>query len=182
MSTSSDLSSHKSFLVIDGPNVDAVLGHSILGRCPCSGERPRWDRLHSECCKLFGPLDARFYLNGNKFDFKRCPFYRFLRQSGYRVDTPRNEEVSDPVDAAIINFVTDLPNESHVILLSHDGGYSRCLEELLRRGVSVTIVGFIEWMKNSLTSLKPLGACYLDLQRDLCCFDVTLPMRPFVAV
>src|SRR5690349_20089609 len=33
------------YVLVDGENIDATLGGSILGRRPRSEERPRWDRL-----------------------------------------------------------------------------------------------------------------------------------------
>ena len=33
------------YLLVDGENIDATLGTSILGRRPRPEERPRWDRL-----------------------------------------------------------------------------------------------------------------------------------------
>src|SRR5688572_27371214 len=33
------------YLLVDGENIDATLGASILGRRPRPEERPRWDRL-----------------------------------------------------------------------------------------------------------------------------------------
>ena len=33
------------YLLVDGENIDATLGTSILGRRPRPEERPRWDRV-----------------------------------------------------------------------------------------------------------------------------------------
>src|SRR5680860_1013441 len=33
------------YLLVDGENIDATLGTSILGRRPLPGERPRWNRV-----------------------------------------------------------------------------------------------------------------------------------------
>ena len=35
------------YVLVDGENIDATLGTSILGRRPQPDERPRWDRLLS---------------------------------------------------------------------------------------------------------------------------------------
>src|SRR3954449_12906386 len=35
----------RTYLLVDGENIDATLGQSILGRRPRPEERPRWDRL-----------------------------------------------------------------------------------------------------------------------------------------
>src|SRR5690606_33325159 len=39
------MSERKTYLLVDGENIDATLGTSILGRRPRPEERPRWDRL-----------------------------------------------------------------------------------------------------------------------------------------
>jgi hypothetical protein len=35
----------ETFLLVDGENIDATLGGSLLGRRPAPEERPRWDRV-----------------------------------------------------------------------------------------------------------------------------------------
>ena len=35
------------YLLVDGENIDATLGLSVLGRRPEPDERPRWDRVRS---------------------------------------------------------------------------------------------------------------------------------------
>ena len=40
-----DRSSGTTYVLVDGENIDATLGQSILGRRPRPEERPRWDRL-----------------------------------------------------------------------------------------------------------------------------------------
>ena len=39
------MSGRTTYLLVDGENIDATLGNSILGRRPRPEERPRWDRL-----------------------------------------------------------------------------------------------------------------------------------------
>lgn len=40
------------YLLVDGENIDATLGMSVLGRRPEPEERPRWDRVLSFCDTL----------------------------------------------------------------------------------------------------------------------------------
>ncbi|MCL1899318.1 MAG: nuclease, partial [Promicromonosporaceae bacterium] len=35
----------KTYLIVDGENIDATLGMNVLGRRPAPDERPRWDRI-----------------------------------------------------------------------------------------------------------------------------------------
>ncbi len=39
------MSDRATYVLVDGENIDATLGQSILGRRPNPHERPRWDRL-----------------------------------------------------------------------------------------------------------------------------------------
>ena len=39
------MAERQTYLLVDGENIDATLGTSILGRRPRPEERPRWDRL-----------------------------------------------------------------------------------------------------------------------------------------
>ena len=40
------------YLLVDGENIDATLGMSVLGRRPEPEERPRWDRVLAYCDEL----------------------------------------------------------------------------------------------------------------------------------
>ena len=51
------------YVLVDGENIDATLGTSILGRRPRPEERPRWERLLHRLGSrlgLYQRLDCRF--------------------------------------------------------------------------------------------------------------------------
>src|SRR3954447_6990449 len=51
------------YLLVDGENIDATLGTSILGRRPKPEERPRWDRLLQFANDKWGqPARGLFFL------------------------------------------------------------------------------------------------------------------------
>jgi uncharacterized protein len=39
------VSGRRTFVLVDGENIDATLGNSLLGRRPLPEERPRWERV-----------------------------------------------------------------------------------------------------------------------------------------
>ena len=41
------------YLLVDGENIDATLGTSVLGRRPDPDERPRWDRVLHYCNSIW---------------------------------------------------------------------------------------------------------------------------------
>jgi hypothetical protein len=66
------------FLIVDGENIDATLGASVLGRRPAPEERPRWDRVRDYA-------GARFEIIGNDPEKLRS-YYGDL--FGWEFDTP----------------------------------------------------------------------------------------------
>ena len=54
------------YVLVDGENIDATLGTSILGRRPHPDERPRWDRLLSFArAQWQQDVKALFFLNAS---------------------------------------------------------------------------------------------------------------------
>jgi len=55
-----------SYLLVDGENIDATLGTSILGARPAPEQRPRWDRVREFTSKLWSkPCKGLFFLNAS---------------------------------------------------------------------------------------------------------------------
>lgn len=55
----------ETFLLVDGENIDATLGGSLLGRRPAPEERPRWDRVRDHAAAVWEqPVRGLFFLNG----------------------------------------------------------------------------------------------------------------------
>ena len=55
----------ETILLVDGENIDATLGGSLLGRRPAPEERPRWDRVRDHARREWGqPVRGLFFLNG----------------------------------------------------------------------------------------------------------------------
>ena len=70
------------YLLVDGENIDATLGASVLGRRPQPEERPRWQRLleHAED-RWEQDVKALFFLAAN--DELPLSFVQALMAMGY---------------------------------------------------------------------------------------------------
>lgn len=181
-----------SHLFIDGPNIDATLGNSILGHKPMPRERPRWNLVLAAAQAHHGVEQPCFVLNGDKFDFLRAPFYRALKLMRYDVATPMtrewcDHEGQDPVDEFIKYQIEDLAplvetgEVEGVLIASHDHGFAPALRMILAAGGFVRVVGFKEWMAPALVELESEGAVLLDLEHDFCAFNVNLDRPRFAA-
>ncbi len=54
----------RTFLLVDGENVDATLGGGLLHRRPAPEERPRWDRVRDYARAIWEqPARGLFFLN-----------------------------------------------------------------------------------------------------------------------
>ncbi len=76
------------YLVVDGENIDATLGLSVLDRRPNPEERPRWDRV-LECAHGRWNQRAKglFFLNGSS-GFLPMGFVQALTAMDYSGDSP----------------------------------------------------------------------------------------------
>ena len=180
-----------SLVLVDGPNIDCVLGQSVLGRQPEQKERPRWDRILRTCTAWFGEGRGIFVLNPRRFAEQPnqvAPFYRFLVTTGWHVPSVASfgtcTDGTDPVDEFIKDMIHDSLPDIHsgylssVVVFSHDHGYAPVLREVLKAGGSVTVVGFREWLHPHLTELEAMSADLLYLEYDVEAFDMRLP-RPY---
>ena len=56
----------RTFVLVDGENIDATLGNSLLGRRPLPEERPRWERVTAYAAELWDqPVTGLFFLNAS---------------------------------------------------------------------------------------------------------------------
>ena len=81
------------YLVVDGENIDATLGLSVLDRRPNPEERPRWDRVLESAHGRWGQkAKGLFFLNGSS-GFLPMGFVQALTAMDYSVIP-----LSGPVD------------------------------------------------------------------------------------
>ena len=179
------------YLLVDGENIDATLGMSVLGRRPEPEERPRWDRVLAYCDELSsanaeeGEGDearALFFLNATSGHMPMS-FIQALLAMDYRpvplAGSGSNEE--KVVDVGIQRTLEALAQrvesgqEAHILLGSHDGDYIPQIERLLDAGARVGVLCFREFLNAQLAALEARGLTIYDLETDVNAFTSALP-------
>ena len=167
----------ETFLLVDGENIDATLGGSLLGRRPAPEERPRWDRVRDYARAVWEqPVRGLFFLNGTSH--LPMAFVQALTALDYRpvpLSGPPDVKV---VDLAIERTLGALAERGHgdVLLASHDGDFAEAVAALLTvPGRRVGVLGFRELMSTALTDLAAEGLEVHDLEDDVGAFTVALP-------
>jgi uncharacterized protein len=163
------------YLLVDGENIDATLGTSILGRRPKPEERPRWDRLLQFARDRF-EQDAvgLFFLAANS----ELPmsFVQALLSMGYRPVPLSGASGEKVVDIAIQRTLDALTErDDDVLLVSNDGDFLDGIENLLDGRRRVGVVGFTEFRNHEFLSLVGRGLELVDLEYDVEAFTTRLP-------
>src|SRR4051794_1743981 len=165
----------ETFLVVDGENIDATLGVSVLGRRPAPEERPRWDRVRDYARAVWDqPVRGLFFLNAT--GSVPMPFVQALTALDFRpvlLSGPSDVKV---VDVAIMRTLDALTQREggDVLLVSHDGDFAPQIAGLSAQGTRrVGVIGFREMMSNALSDLD--GVEFFDLEDDVGAFTVALP-------
>jgi len=165
----------ETFLLVDGENIDATLGGSLLGRRPAPEERPRWDRVRDYARAVWEqPVRGLFFLNAS--GHVPMAFVQALTALDFRpvlLSGPADVKV---VDVAIQRTLDALAERGRgdVLLASHDGDFAVALEPIAAdAGRRVGLLGFRELMSTALTELDGLEVH--DLEDDVGAFTVALP-------
>jgi uncharacterized protein len=164
----------RTYLLIDGENLDATLGGSILHRKPAPDERPRWDRLLSFVQEKWGQeVTGLFFMAANA----EVPhtFVQALLAIGYKPVLLSGEPGQKVVDIGIqktLRALAERPGD--VVLASHDGDFVPFLQPLTgaRR---TAVAAFKEFVSSGYLPLADAGLEIIDLERDMGAFNVTLP-------
>lgn len=166
------MSERTTYLLIDGENIDATLGTSILQRRPQPDERPRWKRLLGYLEDRWDqPVKGLFFL---AIDGEiPIPFVQALTALGFQPIMLRGE--GKVVDIAIQRTAEALAErEADVLLVSHDKDFVPQMEALAADPERRTgIVGFQEFMAADLRNVP--GIEFFDLEHDVHAFTSTLP-------
>ncbi|MBM6399561.1 NYN domain-containing protein [Phycicoccus sonneratiae] len=162
------------YLLVDGENIDATLGTSILGRRPQPAERPRWERLLQFAEDRWEqPAVGLFFLAANT----ELPmtFVQALLAIGYRPVPLSGGPGEKVVDIAIQRTLAELRGrEADVLLVSNDGDFAEQVEDLLD-GRRVGVVGFGEFRSSAFAGMSERGLEFLDLEYDVAAFNERLP-------
>ena len=180
------MTERRTFVLVDGENIDATLGGSVLGRRPHPEERPRWERVTAHVEQAWGqPVTGLFFLNASNGTMPTS-FVQALLAMDYR-PVPLSGGVDEKVvDIGIQRTLTALleRGEADVVLASHDADFAPHLEALLelegdedqeqveRR---VGLIGFREFTSSHLVDLVDDGLELFDLEYDVRAFNTELP-------
>jgi putative heme uptake system protein len=169
-----DQDPRRTYVLVDGENIDATLGGSILGRRPRSEERPRWERLLQFARDTWEqPTVGLFFLAANG-DLPMS-FVQALLALGYRPVPLSGAPHEKVVDIAIQRTLAELRRrEGDVLLVSNDGDFLEQVEDLLD-GRRVGVVGFVEFRNSAFTPLVQHGLETFDLEYDVRAFNERLP-------
>ncbi|GAA5159793.1 NYN domain-containing protein [Ornithinimicrobium tianjinense] len=170
------------YLLVDGENIDATLGTSILGRRPTPEERPRWDRLLSFARDTWGqPANGLFFLNAS--NGLPMTFVQALRALGYTPVPLSGTEDQKVVDIAIQRTLDAIADrDDDVMLVSHDGDFLESVEGLLDGERRVGLIAFDEFRNTGFTPLKHRGLQFFDLEHDTHAFNSTLPRLRIIPI
>ena len=165
------------YLVVDGENIDATLGLSVLDRRPNPEERPRWDRVLEGAHNQWGQrAKGLFFLNGSS-GYLPMGFVQALTAMDYAVIPLSGPEDMKVVDVGLqrtMDAIVKLERGS-VILASHDADFLPQIEALLDQGRRVAVMCFKEFLSSQLHELEERGLEIIDLEYDVHAFQVRLP-------
>lgn len=165
------------YLLIDGENIDATLGMSVLERRPAPEERPRWDRVLESARGIWGQETVGlFFLNGSSGALP-MPFVQALMAMNYRPIPLSGPPQMKVVDVGIQRMLSAINEhgDGAVVLASHDGDFVEELKALLLNGRQAAVVCFSEYLSSSLQDLVQHGLEVYDLERHFDAFQVSLP-------
>ena len=176
------------YLLVDGENIDATLGMSVLGRRPEPEERPRWDRVLSFCDELASANDegaettALFFLNATSGHMP-MGFVQALMAMEYRPlplagsGDPEEKVVDIGIQRTLEAIASRVESgqDAHILLGSHDGDYIPQVERLLDAGAHVGVLCFREFLNAQLAGLVEYGLVIHDLEEDVDAFTSPLP-------
>lgn len=172
------MASEPTYLVIDGENIDATLGMSVLARRPEPEERPRWDRVLRFADNLFdAETKGLFFLNASSGHLP-MGFVQALLAMEYQPIPLSSDHAEDKVVDIGIQRMLDAilaSGRGNVLLGSHDGDFIPQVEALLDAGHRVGVLAFPEFLSTGLAQLVPAGLQVCDLEHDVDAFQVSLP-------
>ena len=174
-------SERTTYVLVDGENIDATLGSSILARRPKPEERPRWDRVLEFARDEFGqPAVGLFFLAAN--NELPMSFVQALLALGYRPIPLSGGAHDKVVDIAIQRTLTELVDrEADLMLVSNDGDFLPQMERLLD-GRRMGLLAFREFKNSGFTALIDRGLEFFDLEYDVGAFNERLPRLRIIPI
>ncbi len=164
------------YLIVDGENIDATLGVSVLGRRPNPDERPRWERVREFATDVWKqPVKGLFFLNASSGHLPMS-FVQALIALDYRPIPLSGGPGEKVVDIGIQRTLDAIAErEGDVLLASHDGDFLPQITRLLGGERRVGLLGFKEFFNSGFTALGPSGLQVFDLENEVGAFTSMLP-------
>ncbi|MDO4665925.1 MAG: NYN domain-containing protein [Actinomycetaceae bacterium] len=166
------------YVVIDGENIDATLGMSVLGHRPESEERPRWDRILEYSRNHWNAnTKGLFFLNASSGHLP-MGFIQALMAMGFTPVPLSSDNPEDKVvDIGIQRTLEAIIDQGHgdVILGTHDADFLPHVDDLLRDGRRVGVMCFREFLSSQFNEAIAEGLEVMDLEYDIEAFQVPLP-------
>lgn len=166
----------QTYLLVDGENIDATLGLSVLGHRPAPEERPRWDRITEFAARSWQqPVRGLFFLNASTGQMPMSFVQALLAMSYHPIPLAGHgsEKVVDIGIQRTLEALKDRPGD--VLLASHDGDFLPQLESLLDGERRVGVLCFREFVNAKITELAQAGLEVFDLEDDVAAFNAPLP-------
>jgi uncharacterized protein len=162
------------YVLVDGENIDATLGTSILGRRPRPEERPRWERLLQFARERWEQEAVGLFFLAANTELPMT-FVQALLAIGYRPVPLSGAPGEKVVDIAIQRTLAELRRrEADVLLVSNDGDFVGQVGDLLD-GRRVGVIGFVEFRNHAFVQLVEQGLETFDLEYDVVAFNERLP-------
>ena len=167
------MAGRRTFLLVDGENIDATLGASLFARRPTPDERPRWERVTDFAASTWGQdVTGLFFLNASNGQLPTS-FVQALLAMGYRPVPLSGQPHEKVVDIGIQRTLDALADhEADVMLASHDGDFAEHLRRLVGGDRRVGVIGLREFTS---LQLDVPGISMFDLEDDVKAFNVPLP-------
>lgn len=172
------------YLLVDGENIDATLGGSILGARPSPEQRPRWERVLEFARTAWDgeAVSGLFFLNASSGSLPMS-FVQALTAIGFTPIPLAGDAAEKVVDIGIQRTLDALADrEGDVVLASHDGDFAPHLGRLLGPGRRVGVLAFPELVSTDLKALAAGGLDVFDLEQDARAFTVRLPRLRIIPI
>ncbi len=167
----------RTYLLLDGENLDATLGNNVLGgRRPNPEERPRWDRVRGWLEQEWGqPVTGLFFLNaGNGLPLSFVQALLALDYTPIPLSGGPGEKVVDIAIQRTLEAIEGRPGD--VLLGSHDRDFLPQVQALVEGGGRrVGLLGFREFVSSGYTELFDKGLQVFDLEDEVRAFNAVLP-------
>lgn len=172
-----EIAGPKTYLLVDGENIDATLGASILSGRPGPEQRPRWERVRTFAETTWArPVRGLFFLNASS-GVLPMSFVQALMAMDYTPIPLAGSAGDKVVDIGIKRMLDALATRrGDVLLASHDGDFLPEMRALLLDGSRrVGLLGFREFVNSGFSELVRDGLTVFDLEHDVRAFNVVLP-------